>query len=1018
MKHITILFIAIIASIFTHFISAQRLVINLNSNWKFSLHDNPASAGELFNDNQWKEVDIPHDWSYEKGISKNGTQSANGGYFDGGIGWYRKDLDISKDWLTKTVSIAFDGIYMNSEVWINGHYLGKRPYGYISFRYTITQYLKAGKNTIAIRVDNSQEPSARWYHPCGIYAPVHLVITHNQAISPNGVYITTPLVSKQKATIKLNTTLENLNSSKQKATLETSILDATGKKIASKTLPVKWDANHQAQIPMEWTVENPQLWSPSSPTIYKAVSRLFIKNKIVDKIETSFGIRSIEWKTESGFWLNGKVTKLLGVSEHFEAGPVGGAWTKPLLRWKLSLLKQMGVNAIRTAHNPAPPMFYDLCDELGIMVMDEIFDGWGKKAPQDYGFQAFNEWWKPDMTEWLTRNRNHPSIVIYSVGNETKGTIAQQLVDLCHLLDPTRPVTSGHSSSEYMDVFGVNGGSEKTGFFDKPRPNKPFVSTEAPHTWQTRGYYRTKTWLRDGNNQKKTQHFDLPDLTAEEIFYYEWADPDQWVNGKQHFNSSYDNATVRISARKNWEIMRDLDWFSGHFRWTGFDYYGEAGYVHGGWPFRLFMGGALDVAGFKKDLFYFYQSQWTTKPMVHILPHWTHPTMEQGTLIPVWVYSNCDEVELFINGRSLGKDKPGKQWDEMQCQWMVPWEPGTILAKGYKSGKEVESTQYTTAYHPATISLTKDSLFTNTMEDNVAIITTAINDSSGVFYPYGENTIYYHLNGHAHILSLENGDPVDTTHNVGINFRKAFMGLNNAFIKIGDDAQDVSLTAAAILGEKQLITSKQVSIDVTTIALKGNSPSSDLQIFYTLNGEDPATAGTLYTQPFPIELGTTVKAVVKQNGVVILSMKETFDKGLGLCWKKTTAETSNKKIMHGMRAVDADFSGAVVEVTNHIKYLDFHGKEGKIIWYQENDGSAGPFHLIFNYASKDNQSSRPMDLYINGKKVSTLNFNAGDSWNSQWKQVSTTQNLIAGANYIELRTTGQSGPNIYLLQVD
>ncbi len=1018
MKQTTILCIIIIVGIFTHILSAQRSVIDLQSDWKFSLEDNAASSGELFDDSGWHKVDIPHDWSYEKGISKNGSQSANGGYFDGGIGWYRKDLHVTKDWLSKLISLEFDGVYMNSEVWINGHYLGKRPYGYISFRYSISQYLKPGKNTIAVRVDNSQEPSARWYHPCGIYAPVHLIITNHQSITPNGIYITTPQVSKQKATIKVSTRLENRNYSKQKATLETSIFDATGKKIATKTLPVKWDTNYQAQISMEWSLENPELWSPSSPTLYNAVSKLFIKNKIVDVIETNFGIRSIEWKTESGFWLNGKVTKLLGVSEHFEAGPVGGAWTKSLLRWKLSLLKQMGVNAIRTAHNPAPPMFYDLCDELGIMVMDEIFDGWGKKAPQDYGFQAFNEWWKPDMTEWLTRNRNHPSIVIYSVGNETHGVIAKELVELCHQLDSTRPVTSGHSSSEYMDVFGVNGGSEKTGFFSKPRPNKPFVSTEAPHTWQTRGYYRTKTWLRDGNNQKKTQHFDLPDLTEKEIFHYEWASSDKWVNGKQHFNSSYDNATVRISARKNWEIMRDLDWFSGHFRWTGFDYYGEAGYVHGGWPFRLFMGGAMDVAGFKKDLFYFYQSQWTTRPMVHILPHWTHPTMEQGTNIPVWVYSNCDEVELFINGRSLGKDKPGKQWDEMQCEWMVPWEKGTIIAKGYIKGKEVTSTQYTTAHHPAAIQLTKDSLITNTPEDNMAIITTAINDSVGVFYPYGENTIYYHINGSAHILSLENGDPVDTSHNVGINHRKAFMGLNNAFIKIADDAQDVSLTAASILGEKQFITSNQVSIDAKTIALKGNSPSSALQIYYTLNGEDPTTASKLYTKPFPIEPGTTVKAIVVQEGATILTLMETFDKGLGLCWKKTIEEKSTTEHRNGMRAVDADFSGASVEAIDQIKYLDFHGQEGKITWYQENDGSAAAFHLIFNYASKDNQSSRPMDLYINGKKVSTLNFKAGNTWNSQWKQVATTQNLEAGANYIELRTTGQSAPNIYLLQVD
>ncbi len=997
---------------------AQREMVNLDSNWAFLLQDDPAFSNPNMNDTQWEKVNIPHDWAFEKGVSKEGVQSDNGGYFGGGVAWYRKTFDVPETWNTKWVQIEFDGVYMNSEVWINGHYLGKRPYGYISFRYEISKYLKTGKNNIAVRVDNSLEPSARWYHPCGIYAPVRLVLTGHQRISPNGIYITAPLATSQKARLNISTSLVNKMNKKVKAMLKTVITDASGKELKVVRNPLKWKNNHTLEVIQEFELDNPSLWSPESPYLYTVTTSLWVKDQRVDQVETNYGIRQIEWKTDSGFWLNGEQTKLLGVCEHYEGGPVGGAWTKPLLRWKLALLKEMGVNAIRTAHNPAPPVFYDLCDEMGLLVMDEIFDGWKRKAKQDYGAQAFNEWWEKDMTEWLKRNRNHASIVIYSLGNETSGQIAERLVAKCHQLDPTRPVTSGHSESEFMDVFGVNGGSEKQGFYTKERPDKPFVATEAPHTWQTRGYYRTQTWFRDGYPNKGQQPFALPDLTEKEIFHYEWDSRDNWANGKQHFNSSYDNAMVRISARKNWELMRDLPWYSGHFRWTGFDYYGEAGYVHGGWPFRLFMGGALDVAGFEKDLFYFYQSQWTKEPMVHILPHWTHPTLEKDTKIPVWVYSNCDVVELFLNGKSLGKDTPGTKWDEMQCEWMVPWEPGTIMAKGFINGKEVSATEYTTAFSPAGIRLTSDSEHLNIPEDHTAIITTAITDSAGVFYPYGENNVYYHIDGPARIISLENGDPVDTTNNVGVNFRRAFMGLTRTFLQTVPDAKNISITAGAILGEKQLLTSSKVSIDVKTLAILGEANTQPVEIFYTIDGTEATPQSKLYTGPFPVNSGTTVKAVVVRKDEVILTMQEPFGSELGLCWNEESMSPFTENRVEGMNAIDADFSGATVQTFNEIKYLDFKGREGNIIWYQENDGSAGLFTLKISYACKDTGSMRPMDLIINNKKVATLNFKPTDSWNSDWQQVITKQHLEAGANYIELRSTGQSAPNIRMIQTN
>ncbi|MCK0158315.1 DUF4982 domain-containing protein [Cellulophaga sp. F20128] len=1010
-KLIFALFIAILLSSTTLF--GQREIIDLKADWKFTLQDNAQFSEENFNSSSWNSVQIPHDWAFEKGISKNGAQGANGGYFDGGIGWYTKDISMPKSWEKKLVTIEFDGVYMNSEVWINGHYVGKRPYGYISFRYEISKYLKVGKNTISIRVDNSLEPSARWYHPCGIYAPVRLIVTNKDFITPNGVYVTTPEINSDHAIVHVETSLATTNTSTSQGVLETIILAADGTIVAKNRQDFKGFKTAKT-LNNELKIKNPILWSTETPYLYKVVSRLILKSKVIDEVKTSLGVRSIDWKTESGFWLNGKITKLLGVSEHYEGGPLGGAWTKPLLRWKLGLLKEMGVNAIRTAHNPAPPMFYDLCDELGLLVMDELFDGWSKKAPEDYGKQAFNGYWKQDMTEWLVRNRNHPSIIIYSVGNETRGDIAKELVALCHTLDPSKPVTSGHSASEYMDVFGVNGGSEKTGFFNKKRPNKPFVSTEAPHTWQTRGYYRTKSWFRDGYPNKRQQPFELADLTEKEVFHYEWASKANQRNGKQHFNSSYDNAMVRISARKNWELMRDLPWFSGHFRWTGFDYYGEAAYVHGGWPFRLFMGGALDVAGFKKDLFYFYKSQWTSEPMVHILPHWTHPTLEKGVEIPVWVYSNCDTIELFLNGRSLGKDTPGTKWDEMQCQWMVPWEAGELIAKGYIDGKEVVLAKQITAQRPAAIQLQLEDKHTTNTSDKVAIVTTNLVDNKGSFYPYGENKIHYHLEGDARFLSLENGDPVDTTKNVGITAKKAFMGATRAFLAIGDKAKSVSLLTAAILGEKQLLTSKNISIDVKKITLLGNQTNESYAIYYTLDGTRPTNKSQKYIASFPIELGTTVKAIVVRGDSTLIHLEEKFDKNLGLSWEE---EKTIHQSIGGMMAVDAEFSGAEATASNGQKYLDFKGKEGKVSWYQENDGSKGLFTLKISYASND-VKERPMELYINDKSVGIIAFKSTGGWHTEWQETVVQHTLNAGANYIELRTLTKSGPKILMLAVE
>lgn len=1000
-------------SFITLFAFAQRTETNFNNDWRFILEDDSDFSNPDYNDASWLTLNVPHDWSFEKGVRDGGDQGQGGGYHDGGIGWYRKTLDVEKGSLSNTTYINFDGVYMNSEVWVNGNYLGKRPYGYISFRYDISEYLKEGSNAIAVRVDNSLEPSARWYHPCGIYASVQLIEVNSTHIAPNGIFVTTPTITESKASV--NARVNIINATKKTA-LKVSLVSPDGKVMTSATRKVGPIPN--ATIGLE--AENPALWSPETPTLYTVITQIMEGKKLIDEVKTNIGFRTIKWETETGFWLNDENIKLKGVCEHWEGGPVGGAWTKPMLRWKLQLLKDMGINAIRPSHNPTPPMFYDICDEIGLLVMDEIFDGWHKKAPEDYGKQAFDEWWQADVKEWITRDRNHPSIFVWSLGNETHGDIAPELVRFGKNLDSTRLFTSGAGNPEDMDIIGVNGGSETQSFLENRRFDKPFISTEAPHTWQTRGYYRTHTWWRD-NELPGT--YPLPNLTEKEIFFYEGLDPKVWKNRKQRFNSSYDNATVRISARKNWEVMRDTPWHSGHFRWTGFDYYGEAGLVHGGLPFNLFMGGALDVAGFEKDLYRFYQSQWTEEIMLHILPHWTHPRMKEGTEIPVWVYSNADEVALFLNGKSLGKDQPGRVWDQMQCDWMVPYEAGTLEAVAYVAGKEVKRIVLNTSKQPS--KLRTDVMKLEAEGDFPAsfIITSEGLDSDDNLFPYAENKVYYYLQGDIEKVSIENGNPIDPTSRTKTNFRSMFFGKVRLFLEEKDQAENASIITASILGDKALYVSNEITIDAKQIALFGNTDFDELQIKYTIDGTDPVDSGISYAGAFEVTSGATVRAIVLQNDKVVLTMDETFGEDEGLFWGNENS--ADIWIGRGVNiaAEDAILEGDLKKSNEAHRYkgsgfVVFDGNEGAITWYKENDGEAGDFSIRFRYMHNDADKLYPMKLFVNEEYIKTFEFAPTGGWEKDWKFVTTIVNFKSGANNIRLETTGQSGPYIDELFVD
>ncbi|GAA3615003.1 glycoside hydrolase family 2 TIM barrel-domain containing protein [Flavivirga amylovorans] len=991
---------------------------SFDTDWKFIQEDVPGAEQVSFDDNSWRTLDVPHDWSIEGEYDENNPMGDRCGYLPAGFGWYRKTITVPNEWKGKYVEIAFDGVYMNSTVWANGKKLGDRPYGWVSFAYDISDEVeKSNEITFAVRVDNDKQPSARWYSGSGIYAHTWIDVKDKIHIARDGVFVRT-----KGEEVTVDTELANTTSASGEFTLKTSIIDANGKAVASKESPVKGGANAVSKATATLRIETPNLWSVESPYLYTLVSEIHKGDAVLDKKETRFGVRDIEWIPETGMWINGKNVKLHGVCNHQDAGALGAAVPDKVLRFRIQQLKDMGVNAIRTAHNPQTPIFYDLCDEMGMMVMDEIFDGWMKKADEDYGAHSFEEWWERDLTDWMKRDRNHPSVVVYSLGNETHGEVAKDLVKRSHELDPTRPVTSGHSGSEHMDIYGVNGASESVGFFDTLEKDRVFIGTENTHSFQVRGYYRTKSWFRNGYPSKKKKPHALPDITEEEVFAHDWIVHKDRGNNKQVFNSSYDNAMIRLCARRNIQQIRDIPNHAGSFRWTGYDYIGEAGFVHGAWPFKAFMGGAIDLANFEKDVYYLYQSQWTTKPMVHILPHWTHPKLSLDTEIPVWVYSNCDTVELFLNGKSLGKVEPGVAWDKMQCQWMVKWQPGELKAIGYKNGKQVAEELIKTANAPSKIELSVDGEPLKSSGKDIVQVRVTTTDAQGEMYPYGENRTYFHVFGPAKIRALGNGSPIDVEKHFEAKDRIAFYGLTRAYIEsYRDNEAPITLLASSILGEKKQITSNKVSIDAKLLALRGALQPKDIKIYYTTDGTAPTQQSEVYTQAFEVPLETTVKTLVVVDGKPLQHLEERFGANEGFVWN----DTSKNFELVGEQAETAKFKNATVlsegNGFNGKGYVKLNDKPGAFIeWYQENDGEEGEADLYIRYSGKcSKKKGMLLKVTVNNKVVEEKLFlKSIQSPGVDWKKTSVKIKIDRGANYIKLETVDDCGPIIDEILVD
>ena len=778
----------------------MRTRTGIDRGWRFALGDFPHAMRPDFDDSDWRTLDVPHDPSIEATPSADNPAGAAGGFFPGGVGWYRKRIDIPADLGDRRVLIEFDGVYMNSEVWCNGHSCGTRPYGYSSFCYDLTPFVTEGEPAcIAVRVDNSRQKNSRWYTGSGIYRHVWLTLAGPVRVDHWGTVVTTPEVSDGVAVVRCVTTVVNDGEADCEVEVCQTLIAPDGEHRTTcppMLLAMDGSEGSRSDVEQVLTVTDPRLWSPDTPHLYTLRTEIRHKGTVIDSYETRCGIRSIRFDADEGFSLNDQPLKLRGVNEHHDAGCLGAAVPDDVIRRRFRILKEMGCNAIRVAHNPASPTFLDLCDEMGFMVVEDAFDEWRDgKTPFGYGLY-WDEWWERDLTDMIRRDRDHPCIVMWSVGNEIKEVregrpeglpIMAALRDVCHREDPTRPMTCGccairkTNAAGYgplMDVVGYNGGGGSCFDYEKDHaayPDRVIFASEVPHTLQTRGVYRTRTWYRDLARNPDVERLDVPHLTEEELF----------TDFDEHYQSSYDNAMVRISSIDSWRLTSSLSFLCGEFRWSGFDYLGECY----GWPAKSWNFGVIDLCGFPKDTYYFYQSQWTDAPMVHILPHWTWPGLE-GRTIPVICYTNCERVELFLDGESLGSREMGKA---LCLRWDVVYRPGTLRAVGYRGGSEAASCVHETASAPAALELDCDAQAL-AAGGGVAHVTVTVVDERGRFVPHADNDVVFEVRGPARLIGLENGDPLDTT-NYKLSHRRVFKGMALAIVLAEDSPGAIAVLA-------------------------------------------------------------------------------------------------------------------------------------------------------------------------------------------------------------------------------
>jgi beta-galactosidase len=799
-------------------VSAVRTVISADAEWKFFLGDPTGAEAEGFDDHGWRTVSVPHDWSIETAPGeKNGTDAGEG-YFPEGVGWYRKNFTAPAEWKGKQVSVEFDGVASNATVYLNGHRIGAHPYAYTSFRLDLNGQLHLGSsNVLAVRVDNSLQPNSRWYSGSGIYRHVRVVVTNPVHVAPWGVFVTTPKADANEATVSWKTEVRNDSASAEAVTVRTTLLDASGRKVQVVDDGVTVKPGETAESTKQTVLKKPLLWSPASPQMYLAKTQILVAGKLVDQVETPFGIRTLAWSVEKGLLLNGEPIKLAGGSVHHDNGPLGAAAFDRAEERRVRLLKDAGFNAVRTAHNPPSPAFLDACDKLGLLVLDEPFDVWREsKRKYDYA-QFFDEWWQQDVDAMVKRDRNHPAVILWGIGNEIpevwteKGApIATQIAARVRSLDSTRPLTQAFPGATYG-----------------PNPDAAIAQVDIA------GYnYNLAQNLAQDHRRVPTRVM----MTTE---------------------------SFPADAFEQWALVQDHSYILGEFVWTAMDYLGESGigawsygnakqatqlsqmrkFIHTfmasmgadgknpmassqkgqsanamfpGFPWHAAYCGDLDLTGFRKPSSYYRDILWNGGDrvfasvrlpetedkkllapgwaVVPTLPSWTWPG-EEGKPITVEVYAGTESVRLYVNDKLIGEKTTGRE-QQFKAEFTVPFTPGTLRAVGVRGGKEVAESRLETSGDPVALRLVADRPALTADGQDLSFVTVEAVDSKGRVQMNAEQELSFNVSGAAAIAAVGNGDGQSQESYAGKTFH-LFHGRAQVVLRSTHKVGAIQLSASA-----------------------------------------------------------------------------------------------------------------------------------------------------------------------------------------------------------------------------
>ncbi|MFC1763782.1 beta-galactosidase GalB [Planctomycetota bacterium] len=782
--------------------------INFNSDWKFYYGSVTDGQAVDYDDSNWRTLNLPHDWAIE-GPFDSKHNARTGGLPVHGTGWYRKSFVVPSEWDGKRIAVSFDGAMSNAHVWINGRFVGNRPYGYSGFEFDITDKITVGKsNIIAVRL-TPEDLASRWYPGAGIYRQVRLKVNDPLHIPQWGTFVTTPLATKTEAVVNVSTTIRNDANVSKQAQLVTTIIDDQDHTISKELLEFTAEGKSSISLEQNVRLRNPSLWNIGHPNLYKAISQIVVDDKVIDVYETEFGIRTIRIDAQKGVHVNGNPIRLNGVCMHHDLGPLGAAVNYRATERQMEIMQSMGVNSLRTSHNPPSPEMLQVCDRLGILVIVEAFDEWRLgKIPNGY-HKVFDQWHERDLRDMIRRDRNHPSVFMWSIGNEILEQnqkdgwkLTKHLTEICHEEDSTRPSTVGfnyypapfeNKLAYYVDVVGMNYWPLEYADIKARHPDMIVYGSETASQTSSRGIYH------------------LP-----------WS-PDEQRNPNQI--SSYDvivGPPWAYAPDAEFDVQEANPFVLGEYIWTGFDYLGEPtpysgrdnsthGYWNDDWPSRSSYFAPVDLCGFPKDRYYLYQSQWTEAPMVHVLPHWNWEDHEED-MIPVVSYTNCDEVELFVNGKSYGKKVKGIDTttfiaeyhsfpkgpfeSKYRLSWNVPFASGSLRVVGYRGGHQVASKTVMTASAPAKIQLTADRSPITADGKDLSFITVRILDIDGNICPKADNLVEFSIKGCGDLITVGNGDATALT-SYQARERVAFNGMCLGIVRSQKKKGPITVTATS-----------------------------------------------------------------------------------------------------------------------------------------------------------------------------------------------------------------------------